>query len=414
LDHGLRETDAELDRALVEATAAGLGLPLIAGRADCRRRAAETGVGLEAAARAARYEFLLETAGVYRAKAVATGHTADDNAESVLLNLLRGSGPRGLAGIPPVRGRVIRPLMGVGRQELLDWLDHNHLPYRIDQTNFDLDRTRNRVRHRLVPFLAEAFNPRVRSALVRTAAVIRDEDNYMDRAAREAKSAAGWREKQGRVAFRRSALAGLDPALARRLIRMAAESVNQSVWSFGLDAVETVRDAAASVHSVRVSLPAGLEVVADGDRLSVGRPAAVEAFAPVTLDPPGRARLDLLGLELTAQIQPRPAEPDYNDQWTAYLDWDRVRPPLTIRPPRAGDRFRPLGLAGSKKLSDFLIDEKVPTANRPRVPVVADRDRIVWIGGRRPSDAVKIRPQTTVMLVLRLTTDDGTGPNRTD
>ncbi|MEW5725949.1 MAG: tRNA lysidine(34) synthetase TilS, partial [Thermodesulfobacteriota bacterium] len=219
LDHGLRGELGERDRRAAEAEATRAGIPFFWEKADCRALAAERSLSLEEAGRRARYDFLERARVQTGAGLIATGHTADDQAETVLFNLLRGAGPRGLAGIPRRRGRVIRPLLGFWRRDLLAYLKGRGLGYVEDETNRDLDFTRNRLRRHLLPLLERDYNPAVKAALVRTAEVLREEEKVWEDWTARARAQVDWRSEEGRIGLDRAGLAGLSRALARRLVR---------------------------------------------------------------------------------------------------------------------------------------------------------------------------------------------------
>ncbi len=219
LDHGLRPGSAA-DAAFCAEVCRSLDVPLRVGRADVRTRASRERGGLEQAARRERYAFLRRVRDEEGAVAIAVAHTRDDQAETLLLRLLRGSGATGLGGMRPRRGDVVRPLLGVSRGEVLAHLRERGLAFREDPSNADLVHRRNRVRHELIPYLEERFNPKVRASLARTASVLADEAAHVRREA-EALLAAISREEGGAVHLRRSALAEAPTAVARAAIRQA-------------------------------------------------------------------------------------------------------------------------------------------------------------------------------------------------
>jgi tRNA(Ile)-lysidine synthase len=219
LDHGLRPGSAE-DAAFCEELCRSLDVPLRVGRADVRGRASRERGGLEQAARRERYAFLRRVKDEEAAFAIAVAHTLDDQAETLLLRLLRGAGATGLAGMRPRSRDVLRPLLAVSRAEVLDHLRERGLGFREDPSNADLVHRRNRVRHELIPYLEERFNPRVRASLARTASVLADEAAHVRREA-EALLGAISREEGGALLLRRSALAEAPAAIARATIRQA-------------------------------------------------------------------------------------------------------------------------------------------------------------------------------------------------
>jgi tRNA(Ile)-lysidine synthase len=258
LDHGLRAGSAD-DAAFCVSLCQSLGVPIRAGSADVRARAAREGGGIEQAARRERYAFLRRVCREETAAAIAVAHTRDDQAETLLLRLLRGAGAPGLAGMRLRRGRLVRPLLGVSREEVLAHLRARGLAFREDPTNAELVHRRNRVRHELLPYLASHFNPRVREALARTAGLLADEAAYL-RGEAERLLDRAVREQEGVLVLRRAALAQAPPPLARVAIRRALAGAG-GLRQLGAVHVERV------LRLVRSAAPAGRSLPLPGGRL---------------------------------------------------------------------------------------------------------------------------------------------------
>ena len=271
LDHGLRPGSAE-DAAFCAGLCRSLDVPLRSGRADVRARAAREKGGIEQAARRERFAFLRRVAAEEGAAAIAVAHTRDDQAETLLLRLLRGAGATGLAGMRPRSGDVVRPLLAVSRQEVLDYLRERGLAWQEDPSNLDPAHRRNRVRHELLPYLEARFNPRVRAALARTAALLADEAAHV-RAEAEALLDGIAREEDGAVVLRRAPLAGAPKALARAALRQALARAG-GLGQVGADHVERLlRLACAKAPSGRrLPLPGGREARFTRDEVRIERP----------------------------------------------------------------------------------------------------------------------------------------------
>ena len=355
VDHGLRP-GVEAEAAAARATCDRLGVPL-------RTVKVRVGSGnLQAAARRARYAALRQESARVGATRIATGHTRTDQAETVLLRLLRGAGARGLSAIPPRRGALVRPLIDQGRADGLAWLTRQGLDWRDDPTNASPRFTRNRLRLELWPRLLE-LNPSLEAALARTADLLRDDERALAARARALLAA------EPRPAVSR--LRRVPLAIRRRVIRrLALEAGGRSA----VPEAAHVERALALLQGERdreVELRAGLVARRRGGRLSVekvprrrGATVAPEPVAPLAVPGPGRYRLAALGLILEVTASPGAA-----------VSW-----PLSARTRRAGDRFRPAGGRGSKTLKAWLIDRKVPRARRDALLVLADGEgRVVAI-----------------------------------
>ena len=383
--HGLRGRAADREAALVVTTAAKHGLGVTLCHLDPRAR--PRAISVEMWARAARYACLEAAAVRVRAVGIATAHTQNDQAETVLLNLLRGTGPRGLAGIPPVRHRVVRPLLAVARPELEAYAAARRVPYREDASNASPAFRRNRIRHRLLPQLAAEYNPRLVESLAALARQLReDEDTLSAQAAALAGQAVSARG--GLLCLDRTRLRLAPPAIIRRVFQAAVAQAG------GGQVGVTRRHLAALVRLLceagTLGLPGGLEARVRGAQLWIGpgklvaRRAGAPETAAVALRPGVWAPWPPLGCRLRVRRVPghcvrRPLQ----DPWRAVLSPELLRAPLSLRGWRPGDRFRPAGLGGRKKLQDFFVDAKVPREERARVPLLLSGDRIAWVVGHR-------------------------------
>ena len=408
LDHGLRGEAATRDRRAAQAAATELGLPFYWQKVDCGALARKESMSLEEAARQARYLFLEKVRAQTGATFILTGHTADDQAEAVLLSLVRGAGPKGLAGIPGKRGAILRPLLEFRREEVLEYLEHRSLTWVEDQSNQDTSFTRNRIRLDLLPRLEQEYNSAIREILVRTADIFREEENFWEDLLRQARTEVDWIADQDRVQVNCSKLSATARALARRLIRGAVEEIRGHYQALTLEHVDRVIELSNGPGRGEISLPGGLKAWVENGRLCLGhprRPAKTVFEYQLTL--PGETRISEIKATIKADLLDsfHGVDPSTYSGTRAVLDPDLVQPPLTIRCPSPGDRFQPLGLSGTKKLSDFFIDEKVPARQRSRTPLVLDRQGIIWVAGHRPAHRVRLTAGTGRVLVLSIRWD---------
>jgi tRNA(Ile)-lysidine synthase len=416
LDHGLRGEAARADRDFVLALATRLGCRFQEARAsDLEERA--RGRGIEAAAREARYEFLLDVAEEAGASVVAVAHTATDQAETVLLRILRGAGLRGLGAMPASRRlargsrvRLIRPLLSVSRSEVLEYVAARAVEAREDAMNKDPRFARTRVRHELLPRARELVNPAAERALGRVARAARAAARVLEKAAssvlHDASAGAGDGSLDETVTLARAALAAapeavLEVALARVLRRLVPERLAR-VHVRAL--VRLVRRGGGAV-----ALPRGLEARLEAERLVVGPAAAPripsEPGAPeLPLAVPGRALDAPSGLIFEARVVAAPDSPDFSGDdpaLVAHLDRARAQGRLAVRRRRAGDRFVPLGSSGATTLKRFFIDRKIPREERARIPIVTLDDLPIWVVGERIDDRMKVTSETRDVLELR-------------
>jgi tRNA(Ile)-lysidine synthase len=395
-NHQLRD-GAGRDEEFSASVARSLGVPFVADRADVRGRARRERRSIEDAATRARHEFLDRARREFEADVVALGHTRDDQAETFLLRLMRGAGPRGLAAMYPRHGMIVRPLLDCRRTELRAYLAARDMAFIEDETNADVGIPRNRVRAELMPLVAERFNPAIVDVLANEAELARETWAWLE-------SAAGEFDKGGReldVARLQAA-----PAPLRRLVlwRAMNEAAGGRTVSFehveaALHLLELDRGAVdAPGHSVQRVGP--LLVLA-------ARRAGSGTIFQYPLSIPGEVQLAEAGCVVTAELDA--AADDVRGAARsgkgplAAVRRDLFQLPLAVRNRRPGDKFRPIGVGGRKKLQDYFVDRKVAIGRRDRVPLVVDgSDRIVWVAGYGIDEAFRVTDPSQGVLLLRL------------
>ena len=410
LHHGLRGADADADAEFVSRLTAEWDLPCTMGRRDVAAVARQHKLSIEEAARHARYAFLAETAQRIDSGTVAVAHNADDQAESVLMHFLRGSGTTGLRGMlpksdlaefhisslqSPITGiTLIRPLLSVPRADVERYCREHDLRPRFDASNLDTTFFRNRLRHELLPLL-ETYNPNIRDALRRTADVVTAEVDILRDAARQAWRAATLAESGEAVVFDLGIWRALPPAMQRATLREAIHRLRPSVRNINFVHVD---DAVCQVNAartgVRLSLPQRLMLSVDYDTFTIFAPGyepdwpdwpllevgqVVRVSAPGTTPLPGSewsleaAALDTWGDEIFTNPDP----------WTAHLDGDAAGLDLSIRTRAPGDEFHPQGMPTPVRLTNWMTNVKIPRRVRDRLPLVAAGERIAWVAGHR-------------------------------
>jgi tRNA(Ile)-lysidine synthase len=404
VNHGLRGEDSVADEAFCRDLAGRLSLPIDISTVDVRAHARARKQSIETAARALRYACFEAAADRLGATVVATAHTMDDQAETVLLRLLRGAGTRGLSGIRARRGRFVRPLLECRRAELRDYLVSRGETFREDASNDDRSIPRNRLRHELMPRL-EQFAPGAVAALARCAALAADDERVLDELARQ--SASGVR--RGDDALDAGALTALPAAIARRVVRLTAERVSPGVmWSAGH--IEAVRRLAESVDD-------RMERHLDLPGVNIARRGLVLTFSPHSagrirvpgfdwpLAVPGATDIPELGATIHARSGAALAAwPPASNGRVAVLDAAALVLPLRVRNRRPGDRLRPIGAPGRRKLQDLFVDRKIPREDRDRVPIVVDAaGRIVWVAGVAVAEECRATTPEASMVILELT-----------
>ena len=430
LNHCLRPY-ADADADFVQQHAVHLGVPCTIQCTDVPRLVKQWKLSVETAARKARYQFYEEVSTQIGATKVALGHHQDDTAETVLMNLLRGSGSTGMKGIPPIRNfKFIRPLAGFTRQHIETFLSAKGLVPQQDSTNTDTRYLRNRIRHELIPKLESDYNPNIKVGLSRTADVLGAESEYLDTVAREALETCQVRDPDRikalatlkSVVLDRAEFQQFHIAVQRRVLRLSFFEMLGSLGDLYFSHCEAMLSLIdGDVPNTALALPNGLRFrrvyqclifeVNTSSRSPL--PVQTESFAyPLTV--PGKTFIVALNTEITAELGDIPSGETLtfpNGRYEAIFDYAKVKEafadtssetfPLTVRNRRQGDRFQPYGMRGTKKIKDFMIDAKVPRYERDRIPMLVCGDEILWIVGYTTSDPFKIHPGTRQYLYLR-------------
>lgn len=391
-NHQLRGGESDRDAAFVKKLCYDKNVPLYTGSGDVRAYGQENGFGLEASARRLRYDFFYETAVKLNAQRIATAHTADDNAETVLLNLTRGSGLRGLGGIPPRRGNIIRPMLTVTRLEVLSFLEARSLPYMEDSTNALPICSRNIIRHRVIPVLKE-LNPRAAEHITAAAALAREDETYLTGLAQQFID-----ENLKDDALDAALLAGLPLPIGRRVVRTLAGSAAAAAHVSAVLALCTSGDV-----SGEVALP-GRTVYREYGRIRFDpgpRSPVTEGFRPIEirLDPDDAGTpvwMPELHLKVTWRIT-KFSEKINNSFHTFLFKYDNIYGKIVIRPRETGDKIELFGHNGTKSLKKLFIENRIPVRKRPLIPVLADDIGVLGVCGLGFDQRAACQPGDTAL-----------------
>ena len=385
----------------MERRCAALGIPFCSGAADVPARSRRARTGIEEAAREARYEFLETTAGRTSAAAVALGHTRDDQVETVLHHLIRGTGLRGLAGMPARRGVYIRPVLACAGAQMRSLCRERGVRYAVDPSNRDTSFLRNRIRRVLLPLLRRRFKPAIDEAVIRLAANAAATLETFESSLRPRLPE---RRADGSVvldAVEAGRLTDLELYLLVDLILRERLDLYRDIGKVHHDKLGALIRAGRS--GAALHLPRGLRAVREHStvRFALERPgASVPAPPPeMILHGPGRYELPGWGIAVTVATGPPPPQRTAGPRSAALAG---IAFPLLVRQRRRGDRLVPFGMSGSRKLSDILIDRAVPLHERDRLPVFTDRSGIVWVPGIVAAERTRIGPSTRRAVMIRI------------
>jgi len=418
LNHCLRQNDSDKEAEFVASLASKFNLPFYLKKEDVRKYQQENKLSLEEAARRVRYTFYDMVAQKNRFNKIALGHHCDDNTELVLMNLIRGSGPLGISGIPPVRdGKIIRPLIKVTKSEIVDFLYEKGLKYVSDKSNREMNCLRNRIRHHLIPVLKTTYNPKIVEILNRLASISSSEAEWIEDVIDSIFQKALIDVQDNSVAISVPILVGMHIATQRRVIRKAVAKVKGNLRSITFAHIESVL---SHLKSPRVNksfdLPDRIRIRLVGEVLLFSKEkralrdlhlrSNIEQAITFEYDikKPGTIFLKEIGARMAFSEIGIENTPDFSQTGlrTGFFDMDAIRYPLVLRNFRPGDRFTPLGMSGTQKVKKYFINNKIPKTERSRCPILLCQGRIIWVVGHRIDESAKVKPSTRNVLKAEL------------
>jgi tRNA(Ile)-lysidine synthase len=403
LDHMFRGQESAAEALFVGELADTFGIPATIEKVDVPAYCHERRLSPQEGARAIRYDFLQHVARTINAARIATGHTADDQAETFLMRLLRGAGTSGLSAIPPVRENIVRPLIEITRDQVMEYLNWAGLSFVTDPSNTKPVYTRNRIRHEIIPVL-KTFNPRIIETLATEATLLRDEDEAIDYyCATLADSILDRDEKD--LFIRRTVFNLLPIAFRRRVLKKALDLSGMESSGMSLVQIDEVLAFMVSAQTGRImNLPHGLSLLREYDRFVLNARSRTDNESyPINM--PGVTVIPALLVKVETVITECPPmqSEDKNNDWQALFDYDKMGPFLTFRKRHPGDWFCPAGMGGKrKKLQDYFVDEKVPRRMRDTVPLLCSGVDILWVVGLRTDERFLPGPNTTKGLMVRI------------
>ena len=412
VNHGLRGSESEGDAGFVQQLGCHFGVPVTVREVRLKRKDAKVvQQSFQAFARMARYQALEQMAQECGATKMVTGHTADDQAETVLMWMLRGAGTGGLGGIPPKRGDgIVRPLLESSRSEILTYLAERQLTYRMDSSNAQPVYLRNRLRQDLMPHL-KVYSPALVQILSRQAEIIREDHAYLEFEAAKAFQQACVFEDGRSIQFDRSTLQAWPISIRRRVLRQGLQRIEAHTQGPRFDVLQQVLDCLEQGQSGWIMSIGAVEVGQEYDRLVFAKketePASgisASPFSGIELEIPSEVIWPLTGQRLAITLAQGHAIDHQSHSLTMKIDADLFTPELRIRSWAPGDVFCPKGLGGrSKKLQDFFSDIKLPRSQRDKVPLLVAPEGILWVGGLREDERFQPSSSTRSMVIATLT-----------
>ena len=410
--HGIRGAEADRDEAFAQKLCESLSVPLCVAYCHVPAYAAEHGLSEEEAGRILRYQVLEKEAGKWEQELpagsrvkIALAHHRDDNAETILHHLLRGSGLTGLAGIRPVQGRRIRPLLCVGREEIRAYLEAGHISWCEDSTNQSPDYTRNRIRSQVLPLLKTAVNEQAEEHILQAGQIIGQADAYLRQQAEEIWQEAVCGREEDLAAIPLTAFARQPEILKTYLIRHMLDQLHPGWKDIGSRHFTAIAELAGKPVGSRLDLPGGLMARTGYETLEIVRKTerGVSVKTESGADGEIHGRQTVPELHMTVFSRQKDQEIPKN-QYTKWFDYDKIKGTLSVRTRRTGD-YLILPSGGSKTIARYMIDEKIPKEKREQILLLAEGSHVLWVVGFRISEYYKIEEHTEN--ILQVTCDGG-------
>jgi len=413
IDHGIRPYETPREIEFCKNLCNRLNLPFSTKSIDVKSYAKEKQIGTQEAARELRYHVFEEKAFEIKAHKIALGHTADDQAETLLMRLFRGSGPAGLCGIPPVRGKIIRPLIKIERSDIERYLKENTIDFIVDSSNLRRDYLRNKIRLSLMHMLKE-INPNIIETLSRTAAILREEERYLEIIVTKTLMRLISRKSDARIELFLPPLEAMDKVILRRALRRAIDETRGLRGINFVHIEEIIELTKKGRTGDRLYLPDGVRAIKGYSTFILTSEPPVK-LGTYTLEIPGEIVLKEAGIRIKVSLaEPEPLEGSKTTKTSdfgkdsearttmASFDAEKLTFPLTVRSRKRGDFFYPFGFGKKKKLQDFFTDEKVLRDERDRIPLIVSKEDVIWVVGYRADERFKVTGETKRVLKVEV------------
>ncbi len=403
IHHGIRGEEADADQAFVEALGRQFDIPVISRKKEVKAYGKKHGLSEEEAGRQVRYRVFEEVCREYKCNKIAVAHNMNDNGETMLFHLARGSGVGGLCGIPPVRGEIIRPLLGVTRNEIEAYLKEQNQPFRTDATNLTDDYARNRIRHMVIPVLEE-LNEKAIDHMSKTAEMLRETEAFLEKAVKEASLRVVTRKK-GQYLLEIEPFKDYDAVIQKGILRTLLFELAGQKKDIESVHVESLRKLMEMESGKRISLPYGLLGEKEYSRLLIKKQIATEKAegynipiekAGIYSIPGQEWYLEVDIVENTYKVNEIP-----KNDYTKWFDYDKICNTVHLRTRKNGDFLQIQKDGGTKKLKDYFMDEKISREEREQIPLLTDGPHVIWVIGKRISEMYKISEQTRQILRIK-------------
>ena len=405
VNHGIRGKDALADEKFVEKLAKKLNLPYYSKTVNMDKYAKEQGISSEEAGRKLRYGFFREILFKIGGGKIAVAHNRNDQAETLLMRFFRGTGIDGLKGMEYENGDIIRPILGIERKEIEKYLLDKNIDSRLDKTNLEPIYNRNRIRLELIPYIEENYNPNIIDTLWRTSKIASIDSDFLEEYTQKTYNKLVKKKTKHSIILDESLFLKEHKSIQQRIIRNSILDINDNLQGFTEKHISYI---------LRLFLEGGTGKSIDlidniiaktsyGDFIIEKKREVKKKDFLYKINMEGFTYIDESGHEFKTEVFPfEKIDINKKDRFVKYFDYDKIKGGLYVRNRKDGDRFIPYGMKGSKKIKDYFIDEKIPKEERDRIPLVTDRENILWVAGYRSSDLYKVTNNTKNVLIISI------------
>ena len=406
INHGVRGEYALRDEMFVKEYSESLGLEFYSLRKNMNDYAKEKKISPEEAGRLIRYGFFNKVLSSYKNGKIAVAHNSNDQVETIIMRMIRGTGLDGLVGINFKVDNVIRPILNVTRDEIESYIERNNIPVVIDHTNLETDYTRNKIRLELIPYIEENFNPNFSNSILRLCENVKSEVSFLEDYTILCYNEMVINSNKDKVVLNNKKLINLDKNIKRRVIRHAIDKLTGSLQGFEMVHIDNIIDLSVKEDTGKfINLPGDLTASLDYNNLTISFLKSNTIDTDYLYDLQlGKNYISSLNLEIELSIIDKEDISKFNKSKSGYIyfDFDKVKGNIKVRNRRNGDRFTPFGMTGSKKIKDFFIDEKIPRDEREKIPMLVDDENIIYVLNYRLNENYKITKVSKKIMLVKV------------
>lgn len=408
INHGIRGKDALEDEKFVEDLCEDLALPYYCKKANMNQYAKEKGISSEEAGREIRYGFFREILSKIGGGKIAVAHNKDDQAETLIMRFFRGTGIDGLKGMKYKYNDIIRPVLGIEREEIENYLLSRKIASRLDKTNLQPIYNRNKIRLELMPYIRENYNPNIVDTLWRTSEIAAIDSEFLDQYAEKAYNKMVKKKKEYSIVLDGNLFKDQHVSIQQRILRNCILHINHDLQGFTKTHITSILNLfVEGATGKKIDISNHIEARTNYEELVITKKqASINKAFSYKLKLEGNTYIKELGFKIKTQIiSVDKIDINIKDRFIKYFDYDKLQGELLVRNRKAGDRFVPLGMKGNKKIKDYFIDEKISKEKRDEIPLITDGKEIMWIAGYRISDLYKVTRATKNVLKIKLIED---------